>query len=251
MITQAPGITRWRGMVVDNGVFYPESDGLPMADNTKQFRYIVTLEGGLEAMFRDDPDVFVAGDFFWYPVEGRPDIRTAPDVMVVFGRPKGDRGAYLQWREEGIAPQVVFEVLSPGNTVKEMERKLEFYDRHGVEEYYIYDPDEGRLEGWQRDDGSLTPIKNMASWVSPRLGVRFELENDELQVYRPDGQRFLTYEELEAQRAQAEQEAQQERQRAEQSERMAQQERQRAERLAAQLRALGVEPEEGDNQLKS
>ena len=51
-------------------VVYPESDGQPMAENTLQFRYIVMIQGGLEALFREDPNVFVAGDLFWYPVEG-------------------------------------------------------------------------------------------------------------------------------------------------------------------------------------
>src|ERR1700730_6507681 len=86
--------------------YYPESDGKPMADNTKQFEYITTIKGGLEAQYRNDPNVFVAGDLLWYPVEGNPSIRIAPDVMVAFGRPKGHRGSYLQWKEGGIAPQV-------------------------------------------------------------------------------------------------------------------------------------------------
>ena len=62
-------------------IHYPDSDGQPMADNTLQFRWIVTIKEGLEALFADDPNVFVAGDFLWYPVEGRPDIRVAPDAM--------------------------------------------------------------------------------------------------------------------------------------------------------------------------
>src|SRR3974377_2154310 len=95
-----------------NPIEYPESDGAPIAENTKQFRWIATMEGGIEAVFRDDPNVFVAGDLLWYPVEGKPSIRVAPDVLVVFGRPKGDRGSYLQWLEDNIAPQVTFEVLS-------------------------------------------------------------------------------------------------------------------------------------------
>ena len=92
-------------------ITYPQSDGQPMADNTKQFRWIVTIQGGLDALFRDNPQVFVAGDLLWYPVEGHPEISTAPDVLVAFGRPKGDRGSYLQWEEGGVAPQVVFEIL--------------------------------------------------------------------------------------------------------------------------------------------
>lgn len=77
-------------------VIYPESDGLPMADNTRQMRWIVVLYGNLAALFREQPDVFVAGDLFWYPVQGHPEIVVAPDTLVVFGRPKGDRGSYRQ-----------------------------------------------------------------------------------------------------------------------------------------------------------
>ena len=49
--------------------------------------------------------------------------------MVIFGCEKGDRGSYQQWKENNIAPQVVFEILSPGNTTKEMNRKLLFLSR--------------------------------------------------------------------------------------------------------------------------
>ena len=72
-------------------IIYPDSDGKPIAENTLQYQWIVTITGGLESIFADDPNVFVAGDLFWYPVEGRPDIVTAPDTMVAFGRPKGHR----------------------------------------------------------------------------------------------------------------------------------------------------------------
>jgi Uma2 family endonuclease len=209
---------------------YPQSDGQPMADNTTQFRLIVTIQGGLDALFREDSQVFVAGDLLWYPVEGHPEICMAPDVLVAFGRPKGDRGSYLQWEEGDIAPQVVFEIRSPGNSIAMMLRKFRFYERYGVVEYYLYDPGTGELSGWQRQGEALEEIEHMAGWVSPRLGIRFELESGVLQVYQPDGERFATYVEIIEQRAQ-------ERQRAEQ-------ERQRAERLAARLRALGVELED-------
>jgi hypothetical protein len=86
-------------------ITYPESDGLPMANNTEQFHLITTIEGNLEILFAGDPQVFAAGDLLWYPVEGDNTIRQAPDVMVALGRPKGRRGSYLQWPEEGIAPQ--------------------------------------------------------------------------------------------------------------------------------------------------
>ncbi|MEM6840369.1 MAG: Uma2 family endonuclease, partial [Cyanobacteria bacterium P01_C01_bin.120] len=188
-------------------VTYPESDGQPMADNTQQFRWIVTIKENLEILFSEDPTVFVAGDLLWYPVEGHNRLCQAPDVMVAIGRPKGDRGSYQQWREDNIAPQVVFEILSPSNTVGEMTRKLLFYQQYGVEEYYQYDPERNELVGSQRLDQILTAIPDLQGWVSPRLGVRFELTPDTLNLYGPNGDRFLTSVELAQQRNQAQQQA--------------------------------------------
>jgi Uma2 family endonuclease len=203
-------------------IVYPESDGLPMADNTKQFRWIVTIQGGIDAIFRDDPDVFVAGNLLWYPVEGNNAIRVAPDIMAVFGRPKSDRGSYMQWLEGNVAPQVTFEVLSPGNRFGEIMDKFKFYEHHGVEEYYVWDPDKADLTGWTRNNGEFKAIAQMVGWVSPRLKVRFALAENELHLFGPDGKRFTSYVDLAAEREQA---------------------LKRANRLAAQLKALGVEPE--------
>jgi Uma2 family endonuclease len=195
-------------------IVYPDSDGKPMADNTLQFRWIVTIQGGLDAWFRQDPNVFVAGDLLWYPVEGNNKLSAAPDVMVAFGRPKGYRGSYRQWEEGGIAPQVVFEILSPTNRPADIIGKFRFYDRYGVEEYYLFDPETQRLEGWLRDGNELQEIEHIDGWISPRLGVRFDLSDDELQIIRPDGRPLITYVELATEAEQAYQRADYERQRA-------------------------------------
>ena len=179
-----------------SAIIYPDSDGQPMADNTKQFRWIVTIKENLELLFVNNPDVFVAGDLLWYPVEGDNKTRVAPDALVVFGRPKGDRGSYRQWEEENIPPQFVFEILSPGNRLKEMAKKLRFYERYGVEEYYVYDPDEIELIGWLRSGKNLEIIEEMNGWVSPRLEIRFEVTPDNLEIFTPAGERFLTYVEV-------------------------------------------------------
>ena len=203
-------------------IIYPDSDGLPMSDNTKQFRWIVTIKENLELIYAQNPDVFVAGDLLWYPVEGNNTIRQAPDVMVAIGRPKGDRGSYQQWREEGIAPQVVFEILSPGNRLGEMHRKLRFYEQYGVSEYYLYDPERLDFTGWMRSEDRLESIEQPTDWISPLLGIRFKLEPDGLVIYRPDGQTFSSFIDLDLRRQEAEQ---------------------RAERLATKLRELGIDPE--------
>jgi len=229
---------------------YPDSDGQPMADNTKQFSWIVLLKENLECLFADDPQVFVAGDLLWYPLEGRPDIRVAPDVFVVKGRPKGDRGSYRQWQEDNIAPQVVFEILSPGNRAKEMIRKLKFYEHYGVEEYYIYDPEDHEWTGLQRQGGELCVIDSINNWTSPLLGIRFVLTPETLEVYFPDGRPFLTtialarqVEQAKLEAEQAKVEAEQERQLTTQTQLALEAEKQRGDRLLAQLQALGIDPE--------
>ncbi|GAB4463867.1 MAG: Uma2 family endonuclease [Armatimonadaceae bacterium] len=235
----------------DREIHYPDSDGQPMADNTLQFQYIVMIKEGLEALFADNPEVFVAGDLLWYPVEGHPEIRVAPDVLVAFGRPKGYRGSYRQWEENDVVPQVVFEILSPGITLREMARKFDFYERCGVEEYYLYDPERLDWSGWIREDNQLRPLGEATDWKSPRLGIRFAMDASEgLILYRPDGERFKTFTEIMAERNQARSErdsALQERDSALQEKdaalRQRDEERERADRLAARLRELGIEPE--------
>jgi Uma2 family endonuclease len=222
---------------------YPDDDGKPLSDNTLQYEWIVTIKGGLDAVFRDNPNVFVAGNLLWYPVEGDNRTRQAPDAMVAFGRPKGYRGSYMQWREGGIAPQVAFEVLSPKNRRGEMERKRKWYFRFGVEEYYEYDPDRVRLRGWIRQGEEAVEILPMNGWTSPRLGIRFELADD-LTIHGPDGRPFETYVEIARQR----EEAQHQRDEIQRQRDDVQQQRdeiqQRADRMAARLRELGLDPDE-------
>jgi Uma2 family endonuclease len=188
-------------MLATNEIVYPDSDGQPMADNTKQFQWITVIKTNLDWLFRDEELVFVAGDLLWYPVEGNPKYRVAPDVMVVFGRPKGDRGSYQQWLEDDLAPQVVFEILSPSNTEGEMERKLQIYARCGVEEYYIYDPDRSILKGYQHDnDFYLDRIEEMNGWISPRLGIQFHSDGEEFHITHPDGRVFETFDRVATER---------------------------------------------------
>ena len=208
--------------VTTEEIIYPCSDGQPMADSTIQYKLIVKIKEGCESLFKHNPNVFVAADLLWYPVQGRTDISQAPDVMVIFGRPKGDRRSYLQWREDNIAPQVAFEIRSHSDSQTKMNKKLSFYNRYGVDEYYLYDPENNDLSGWQRIEGTLEVIEPMEGWVSPRLGVRFELSEAGLEIYRPNGQKFISYAELEEQ---------------------GELDRQRAERLAAKLRELNIDPD--------
>jgi len=229
-------------------VEYPDSDGRPLADNTLQYQWITTLKGHIDASLPD----FVAGELLWYPVEGKPDIRRAPDVLVAFGRPKGHRGSYQQWREAGVAPQVVIEVLSPKNTKREMRDKLSFYELYGVLEYLVIDPDRGRLSVALRSNTSaelaLHPIDGR--FESARLGLRFEVSEHgdatELRVYGPDGEELPTFEELHADRARQRERAERLARRAAAAEQRAFSQAQRAaeaERAAAEAERAAAEAE--------
>jgi len=211
-----------------SGIVYPESDGKPMADNTLQFRWIVTIKENIDFLFSDRDDILVAGDLLWYPVqvETPPAPCLAPDVMVALGRPDGDRGSYKQWEEDDIAPQVVFEILSPSNSDREMLAKQIFYTQHGVLEMFFYDPDSRDFWGLVRTDPehNFTPVTPLNfPWTSPTLNIRFEMFEDGLAIFYPDGEPFKEPEEFIEERDRA---------------------MEQRDRAFAKLRELGVDPEQ-------
>ncbi|WP_346291436.1 Uma2 family endonuclease [Sphaerothrix gracilis] len=215
-------------------VLYPDADGQPMADNTQQYRWIVRLVTNLRQLLKDKT-AFVAGDLLWYPVkvDSPPVPAQAPDAMVALGRPAGDRGSYKQWEEAGVAPQVVFEIISPSNTATEISQKQAFYDRYGVLEMYFYDPDSFEFLGLTRQSQKerptlLTPLN--LPWTSPILGIRFEMFKDGLALFSPDGELFKDPEELFQERNQAQQERDQA--------------QQKLERAIAKLQDLGIDLDE-------
>ena len=225
-------------------VHYPDSDGQPMADNTVQYRWIAMLKWNADGDFRENPDVFVAGDHLIYPVQGDAKTRQAPDAYVAFGRPKGDRGSYKVWEEGGTFPQVVFEVWSPNNRMQAMDDKREFYEKYGAEEYYILYPEfPSHAEGWKREGGKLVRLPSMNGFVSPRLGWRFHLHEGELTVFGQDGRALRDPVQLIAERdaVTAERDAATAQRDAATAERDA--ERERAATLATKLRKLGVDPD--------
>lgn len=252
---------------------YPDDDGKPMSDNTLQYDWISILKWSLEFQYADAPDVFVAGNLLWYPRRKLPGEkgyppRTAPDAMVVFNRPKGYRGSYRQWLENDLPPTVVFEVWSPGNDADEMDEKRQFYDDYGVEEYYLIRPlpkKPATAEGRHRANGRLVGIPSINGWVSPRLGIRFEMARGQLRIFHPDASLFTDPLEKARQVGEERKRAERERKRAAQNRRTAaaeskraeaesrraeseskraESERQQKEKLAAKLRELGIDPDQ-------
>jgi Uma2 family endonuclease len=127
---------------------------------------IVTLKRGLDDLFRTDPDILVAANLTWYPLEGDNGSKLLPALMVVFGRSKGPRDAYRQWQEGGVTPQVNFEILPLDDRV---ERRLRRYERFGVEEYYVFDARSDAMTGWVSTCAGMDLVHRMARWLSPPI----------------------------------------------------------------------------------
>ncbi|MBD3628137.1 Uma2 family endonuclease [Cyclobacterium sp.] len=62
-----------------------------------------------------------------------------PDICVVCNPKKLDEAGCLG------APELIVEILSPGNNKKELQYKYEVYQESGVKEYWIIHPDEQTL----------------------------------------------------------------------------------------------------------
>jgi Uma2 family endonuclease len=221
-------------------IIYPSSDGKPMADNTKQFDLITLIKENLAYHFSNDPNIFVAGDLLWYPVEGNPKICTAPDVMIAFGSKKGDRKSYIQHHENGIAPQVVFEIISDSNRQHPMEmlRKFSFYQRFGVEEYYVYDPDLVELEVFIRKGDYFSEVDPMIfPFKSPLLQITFDIIEDQLFIMYPNGELFKRVGDLKS-------ELNETKSALNETKSALDNEREKAEKLADKLREMGINPEQ-------
>jgi Uma2 family endonuclease len=192
-----------------------------------------------------------------------PDMFLSLDVQADEDLWKKQNRSYYVWKFDK-PPEVVVEIVS-NRQGEESEKKFRRYARIGVWYYLIFDPQqliqEELLQVYQLSLGRyvLKPDHQLDQvglrgmlWdgVFEGLHERWLRWGNADGILIPTGEEGRTQErqqtEQERQRAEQErQRAEQERQRAEQAEAQALEEQQRAERLAAQLRALGVEPDDG------
>ncbi|MGM9479048.1 Uma2 family endonuclease [Pedobacter sp. GSP4] len=77
-----------------------------------------------------------------------------PDIVVVCDHRKLDKRGCIG------APDIVVEILSPGNNKKELINKYEVYEEAGVKEYWIVSPSEKTFFRYILDDnGKFQPTK--------------------------------------------------------------------------------------------
>jgi len=217
-------------------VVYPSSDGEPVAETYVHFYALLVTLDVLRQYLTGRQATVLANQFLYY-AQGFPKLRVAPDVMVIFDVAPGGRDNYKIW-EEGQVPSVIFELTSEGTREQDKIFKKTLYEQLGVQEYWLFDPKgewiEGQLQGYRLRGDLYEPITDGRS---EPLQLRLQPEGELLTFYREDtGEKLLAPEELAQALEQSQVQIEAEKLKAEQ-------ERQRADRLAAQLRALGVDPE--------
>lgn len=230
-------------------IFYPSSDGEPLAETQQHVLAILTALAILRLYLQEQPAVVFADQFLYY-IEGNPRARVAPDVMVVFDIEKQLYANYKIWEGQQ-TPAIIFEVTSAGTKEVDWTFKKTLYEQLGVTEYWLFDPYgewvSEQLQGYRlNEDGIYKRITDNCSEV---LQLNLQAEEYLISFYRLDnGEKLLTPDELYTAALDAQQRADQEVLRADQEALRADQEAQRADleraradRLAAKLRQLGID----------
>ena len=156
---------------------YPSREGQPLGETWLHVQAIMLLHQALEDFFRNRRDVFVASDLLWYWQEGS-NQKIAPDVMVVPGVGTQPRRSFFSWEENGAVPAVVFEMASENTWRDDVDDKYDQYERLGVREYFLFDP-EGlylvpRLQGYRLNGTAYRRLRQTELTSELGFGLRAE-----------------------------------------------------------------------------
>ncbi len=176
-------------------IYYPESDGKPMAETEFHINVIVDLKFALRNYYRKQKDVYVSGCIMMYYVEGDPAKSISPDVFVVKGVSKEKRRTYKIW-DEGQAPDVVIEITSRKTKKEDFTTKMELYAQLGVKEYYIFNPEYPKrqppLHAYRlAGDRYVEVLVTNNRIMSRELGLELVNTGETLRLYDPKAKEFL------------------------------------------------------------
>ena len=176
---------------IEDGIYYPSSDGEPMAETDYHITAILLLMDALRYFFRNRPDVFVASNLFWYWERGNPSARRAPAVMVVPGAGNHPRFSFRRWNEGGVAPALIIELTSAKTWREDIGPKYELYKLLGVREYFVFDPMSRYIspafQGYRLKAGRYRPIRPAADRsLASELGFRLRRQKRLLRVLEGD-----------------------------------------------------------------
>jgi hypothetical protein len=224
-------------------VFYPSSDGEPLAESYAHLCVLLATVAVLRQYLQGQQATVLANQFLYY-AQGFPKLRVAPDVMVIFNVAPGGRDNYKVW-EEGEVPSVIFEMTSAGTKNHDLEFKKILYEQLGVKEYWLFDPRgewiKGQLQGYRLRNDVYEVITDNHS---EPLGLRLQVEGELIGFYREDtGEKLLNPTELAEALQAAQQKANAEVLARQQAQLAQQQAEQEVEQLKQRLRSLGVDPD--------
>jgi len=173
----------------DDELLYPAEDGEPMAETQIHIRAIILLFQALEDYLAKRLDIYIAADMFWYWEKGNVGARRAPDVMVIKGVGRRVRRSFLSWKENGAVPCVIFEMASQGTWRENLKEKRRLYEKLGVKEYFVFDPEakylRPPLQGFRRNrNGLFVPLDLDANKQlhCQELGINLRPEGEFLRV---------------------------------------------------------------------
>lgn len=181
--------------------FYPETDGVPMAESDFQRRTLTYAVDSLDLHFENRPDMYISGNMLIYYEKGNREAVVSPDVFGVKGVPKHDRVSYKVW-EEGKPPDFVLEITSRSTQKQDEVVKADIYERMGVREYMQHDPTgdylypalKGRRLN-EHGEYELIPISFLPDGTpyiySEVLELELRLEHGRLRFYDPVQQTYL------------------------------------------------------------
>lgn len=211
----------------DDDLLYPSEDGVPMGETDWHMWALMWLREALEDYFADRDDVKVASDMFLYYREGDPSACKAPDIMVAMGVANHWRRTFKTWVEKAV-PNVIVEIASEKTYAEDLREKRDLYERLGVKEYFVFDPEarclKPPLQGFRRKGKRYEPLAPAAdgTLLSQELGLLLRREGPMVRLRDArTGEPILT-------RAEAK----------EQAERRAEQEKRRGDALEAELARL-------------
>jgi Uma2 family endonuclease len=191
---------------IEDGIYYPSSDGEPMAETDYHITAIMLLMDALRYFFRTRPDVFVASNLFWFWERGNPAARRAPDIMVVPGVGNHSRFSFRSWNEGGAAPALLIELASAKTWREDIGPKYELYRQLGVREYFVFDPlsryISPTLQGYRLKASRYRPIRPAADRsLASEMGFRVRRQKRVLRVLEGDASEPIpSFEEIAAQK---------------------------------------------------
>jgi Uma2 family endonuclease len=180
---------------VKKQIFYPSETKKIMGETALHFKLIRLFTFLLESFFSNKSDITVGGDLMIYIDEDTPKKWLAPDVFVCFGVENKMRRSFKTW-EEGVFPQIVFEVASESTFENDLGGKRLEYARLGVEEYYLLDPEReylpSPLMAFKRENGRLIAVNVENNRIlSPLLNIEIVDTGKFFRLFNPKTQEFL------------------------------------------------------------